>query len=185
MDLSKLPRLSKTETPASDETQSVERAPEAPPMAPPVAPPDPRTGHGPEAWISLVIGAFLLFMYPRFLQWASSRIFHTHFDEFMLDDKVVPYQTLPEFWMDLGPVLFGIVLLLDGLVLLAMRRRGLVAVAFVLTVLATLYNLGYMVMSFGKYGFAPISFLATAFGAYIAWFQWRLLKEGRGTETGA
>lgn len=180
MDLSKLPRLSKTETPASNDTTPTEPVPEAPPTARPLPPQEPRTGHGPEAWISLVIGAFLLFMYPRFLQWASSCLFHTHFDEFMLDDKIVPYQTLPEFWMDLGPVLFGIVLLLDGLVLLAMRHRGLVALAFGLTVLATLYNLGYMVLSFGKYGFAPISFLATAFGAYIAWFQWRLLKEGRG-----
>ncbi|HEY2587072.1 MAG TPA: hypothetical protein VGI81_15100 [Tepidisphaeraceae bacterium] len=185
MDLSKLPRLSKTETPAPNENHAVEPSPDPPPAARPVVSHEPRTGHGPEAWISLVIVAFLLFMYPRFLQWASSRIFHTHFGEFMLDDKVVPYQTVPEFWMDLGPVLFGIVLLLDGIVLLAMRRRGLVAVVFVLTVLATLYNLGYMVLSFGRYGFAPISFLATAFGAYIAWFQWRILKEGRGETAGA
>lgn len=178
MDISKLPRMSKTETPASNEAEPAEPAPQSRPMAQRVAPQEPRTGHAPEAWISLAIGAFLLFMYPRFLQWASSRIFHTHFDEFMVDDKVVAYQSVPEFWMDLGPVLFGIVLLLDGAVLLAMRRRGLVAFALVLTVLATLYNLTYMILSFGQYGFAPISFLATAFGVYIAWFQWRLLREG-------
>jgi len=141
---------------------------------------EPGAGHGPEAWLSLAIGAFLLLMYPRFLQWLSSRVFHTHFNEFQLEDgTIVPYTQVPEFWMDLGPVLFGIVLILDGIVLLATRSRRLLAIAFVLTIVATAYNAVYVVGSYARSGFAPISFLAAVFGIYIAWSQWRTLQMTR------
>jgi len=176
MDVSKLPRLSKTDSPA---LQSGTPEPEAPS---PVVDShehtivEPLSGRGPEAWISIAIGAFLIYMYPRFLQWLSSQLFHTHFDEFELDGKIVPYTQVPEFWMDLGPVLFGVVLILDGIVLLTTRTRWLHGVAFVLTILTTIYNFLYVVLSYNKYGAAPISFLAAAFGAYIAWYQWKTLQ---------
>jgi len=81
--------------------------------------------------------------------------------------------------MDLGPVLFGIVLILDGIVLLATRSRRLLAIAFVLTIVATAYNAVYVVGSYARSGFAPISFLAAVFGIYIAWSQWRTLQMTR------
>jgi hypothetical protein len=113
----------------------------------------------------------------------SSRLFHTHFDEFMLPDgQIVPYPSTPEFWMDLGPVLFGITLVLDAGVLLASRHRTLVMIAFALTALATAFNLFYMVGTFASEGFAPISLLATIFGCYILMAQWRILKRRRGAE---
>jgi hypothetical protein len=182
MDLSKLPRLSGKESQAEESTVAPAPASEA---APAVPPPQTRTiepmaVRGPEAWISIGVGAFVLLVYPRFLQWASSRLFHTRFDEFMLDDKVVPYQSVPEFWMDLGSTLFGIILIINGITLLTARHRGVLAIALGLTVPATAYNLIYMIMTFNDYGFAPVSFLATIFGAYIAWYQWGLLRGTRG-----
>jgi len=185
MDISKLPRLSKTdEPPPAVPEQSGEGAEDRAAQAPPVQPlpyDPPGNGTGVEGFLSIAIGLFLLFMYPRFLQWASSRIFHTHFNEFQDQQTlaIVPYQTLPEFWMDLGPTLFGIVLVLDGLVLSFARRRGLLLVTFAATVLVTAYNLIYVVISFGKYGFAPISFLAAAFGIYIGWHQWTMVRQPR------
>jgi hypothetical protein len=51
--------------------------------------------------------------------------------------------------------------------------------ALALTVLTTLYNLGYLVTSFGSMGLAYISAFAVAFGVYIAMYQWNLLKASR------
>ena len=183
MDISKLPRMSNTPANPPPPAEAEPQPPATPVEYRTPPPPTPMDSGGIGAWISFVVGAFLLFMFPRWLQWASSRLFHTHFDEFMLDDKVVPYQTLPEFWMDLGPVLFGIVLILDGFVLLVgSRRRKLLIAAFVLTLFGTAYNLIYFVGSFAKYGFAPVSFLAAAFGGYILWYQWLLIKASRPKE---
>jgi len=130
-----------------------------------------------ETWISLGVGLFLLLFYPRFLQWASSRVFHTHFVEFTDNDTgaVVPYQTLPEFWSDLGPTLFGVVLILDGLLILT-RKPALVMAAFVLTLISTAFNIVWVVVSYSKYGLAPISFLAVIFGGFILSTQWNSFR---------
>jgi hypothetical protein len=182
MDVSKLPKFSETKSTPPD---AADNSPPPPASQRPMHyVSEPVAGRGPEAWISIAVGAFLLYMFPRFLQWISSRVFHTHFDEFQLDNVVVPYTQVPEFWMDLGPVLFGVVLILDGIVLLSSRKVWMVAVAFVLTVVATIYNLGYVVASYSKFGAAPISFLAAAFGAYIAWYQWRTLQGMRAATNG-
>jgi hypothetical protein len=138
--------------------------------------PHPPFGAWPDAWISIAIGIFLLFWQPRFLQWTSSRIFHTAFNEFLdPSGNVVPYQTLPQFWSDLGPTLFGIVLIVDGLLIFA-RKRALVWIALILTVAASGFNLCWFIGSYSKYGFAPISALAVIFGVYIASSQWRMLR---------
>src|SRR3954467_10313784 len=109
MDLSKLPKLSETPKPP----------PQEPTPARPADPPPPEpTSVGLEAWISIAVGAFLLLIYPRFLQWLSHRLFGTHFNPFVDNaGNIVPYSQVPEFWGDLGPVLFGVVLILEGLVM--------------------------------------------------------------------
>jgi hypothetical protein len=141
---------------------------------PPVAKPVPGTWT--DAWINIGIGVFLLFWQPRFLQWASSRLFHGSFNEFLdPSGNVVPYQTVPEFWSDLAITLFAIVLIADGLLLFA-KRRVLIQVALLLTVTATAVNLCWFFGSYNKYGFAPVSGLAVIFGVYIAASQWRMLR---------
>lgn len=170
MDLSKLPKLSNTQ----------EQKPLPPvdtPINPPAEPVMVMSGVGlADAWISIGVGVFLLLWQPRFLQWLSSRLFHTAFNEFLdADGAVVPYQHVPEFWSDLGPTLFGVVLILDGLLLFT-RQRTLIWIAFMLTLITTLFNLCWAIGSYSKYSLAPISFLAVIFGGYIASSQWRLLK---------
>src|SRR4051794_40132835 len=103
MDVSKLPRLSNTEPPANSES--------SPPQ--PVAPVQTEPASNPaDVWISLAVGVIMLLMFPRFLQWVSSKLFHTNFVPFtMSDGTIVPYTQVPEFWGDLGPTLFAIVLI--------------------------------------------------------------------------
>jgi hypothetical protein len=170
MDLSKLPKLSSNpeEPPPTTTDQPVVQYASAASSRPP-------TGVG-EAWISLGVGTFLLLWQPRFIQWVSFRVFGTSFNQF-LDPagNVVSYQSLPEFWSDLGPTLFGIVLILDGLLFFT-RRRGPLRIALALTVVAVAFNLCWTVFSYSKYGLAPLSALAVIFGIFIASAQWRTLK---------
>jgi hypothetical protein len=176
MDLSKLPKLSKTgeaqESSRPNEMPAAEPTPTAAPSAPAQS---LAVGGWIEAWVSIGIGLFLLLFWPRFLQWLSSRLFHTHFDEFIdNNNNVIPYQTLPVFWSDLGPTLFGIALVIDGLLMFT-RRRGFYWFAFGLTIAATTFNLLWVVISYSNYGLAPISFLAVIFGVIMAVTQWRAL----------
>jgi hypothetical protein len=130
-----------------------------------------------EVWISIAVGAILLLMFPRFLSWVSSRLFGTHFNPFLAaDGSVVPYTKVPEFWGDLGPTLFGVVLIVEGIALMFARRRSVMVFAFALTVIATAYNLIYLVMSYSTYGLALVSAFAVAIGVYIAMYQWKLIK---------
>ncbi len=179
MDVSKLPRLSGEKKDAAPDLQPVLGSAEMADSETCVltaAPPRRAPGIPGEAWISFVVGAFLWYWQPRMLQWIASRIFHTSFNEFVLDGAIVPYRQVPEFWMDLGPALFGLILILDGLVLAFARTRLLITAAFSLTLLATGYNLVYVFATYSKYGAAPISFLAAGLGAYIAYCQWQMLR---------
>lgn len=182
MDLSKLPRLSDTNKEQQQQRASAPadlgQAPGAPQYPQPVraTSAEPVTAGG-DVWISLAVGVILLLMQPRFMQWISSRMFHTHFNEFVKPDgTIVPYPQVPEFWGDLGPTLFALVLILEGVALLFARNRAVVALAFGLTVLATAYNAIYVVMSYSTYGLALLSALAVVFGVYIARYQWTMLK---------
>ena len=178
MDLSKLPKLSETPKPPDPQPP----ASDPPPQRQNDYVPEP-TSVGLEAWLSIAVGAFLLLMYPRFLQWLSHRVLGTSFNPF-LDSagNIVPYSQVPAFWADLGPVLFGVVLILEGLVMAFIRRPALVMIVLTLTALATFYNLVYLVMSYGRYGLAPISFLAVAFGFYICMYQWKYLRMRRSAD---
>ena len=177
MDISKLPRMSETAKHAPSPPPPVDQASAQAtrPEPAPVAYEEPDAG--PAIWISIAIGIILLLMYPRFLQWVSSELFGTHFNPFVKPDgTVVPYTQVPEFWADLGPTLFGVVLILEGMALALVRRRAVLWLAFTLTVLATAYNFGYLVASYAKYGLAIISAMAVVFGVYIAMYQWKLLR---------
>jgi hypothetical protein len=129
-----------------------------------------------EAWITLALGLILLLMFPRFLQWGSSRLFGTHFDEYALNGAIVPYPQVHDFWPDLGCTLFGLVLVLDGISIALSRWRVLIWVAFLFTLAATGYNLVYLIQSYSQYGLAIVSALGVAFGVYMLTTQWRALR---------
>ena len=220
MDLSKLPRLSKTDAPSPPDP--VESAPPSPRGAFEVIPttsapaagycacgaplrpaarfcdscgarvsaagpahaipyaPLPEPGVGAEVWISIAIGALLLLMQPRLLQFLAHQVFGSHFSPY-IDPQTggeVPYTAQMDFWSDLGITLFGFVLIVEGLALAFARKRSVVIVAFALTVLTTAYNLGYLVVSFTS-GIAILSAFAVAFGVYIAVAQWKMIQASR------
>jgi len=197
MDVSKLPKLSDTQKEQKAQEANASAAPTVAAVAPvePMAVQQVDRPHqhthelassSADVWISLAIGALLLLMYPRFLQWLSSRLFGTHFNPFLdASGNVVPYTKVPEFWGDLGPTLFGVVLIVEGLALALMRKRGVMMLAFGLTVIATAYNAIYLIMTYNTYGLAIVSALAVAFGVYIAMYQWKLIKIMPGSATTA
>jgi hypothetical protein len=205
MDLSKLPRLSKTETPTdagvAAPTAGEQPAPAAAatfcngcgaPLrpgarfcdscgAPTYSPsyhtaPDPDVGYGAEAWISIAVGVILLLMQPRLIKFICHKVFGTYFAPYVdADGNEFPYTAQLDFWSDLGLTLFALVLILEGFVLAFARKRMLILIAFALTVLTTVYNLGYLVFTFNA-GIAILSAMAVAFGVYIAIYEWRLLQ---------
>jgi hypothetical protein len=181
MDLSKLPKLSQTPKQA-DNAEPVSPEPEEPVVGYRSRRDDSdSSGDRADGYIALVVGAFLLFFFPRFLQWLSHRLFGSHFNPFIdPQGKVVPYTTVPEFWMDLGPVLFGLALVVEGLVVMVRPVRPLLWLVLGFTGVATAYNVIYFIVSYPRYGFAPISFLAGAFGIYACFQLWhRVAPAGR------
>ena len=130
---------------------------------------------GAEAWVSMAVGAILLLLQPRLLQFLSHKLFGTYFAPYVMEDgTVVPYTAQLDFWSDLAITAFALVLIVEGIALIFARRPAVVLGAFLLTVAATLGNLLYLVLTFGSYGLALYSALAVIFGVYIAIYQWRM-----------
>lgn len=167
----------------------------------------PAYGTGAEAWISIGLGILLLFVYPTLVLFAASKTIHTHFapyadgkggwtDAAVMNDvngNVVarrPYlrttpDNQPNFPSDLVVTLFALALILEGIALLASRRRGVVMLALVITGAATLLNLWYLVATFRQQGLAIISALAVLFGVYMVIFELGLLRSIPGGRTPA
>jgi hypothetical protein len=139
---------------------------------------DPDAGTGAEVWLSVAIGLLLLLMQPRLLKFLAHKLFGTFFAPYIDPEtgNEVPYTAQLDFWSDLGITLFAFVLILEGLAIAFARRRGVVAAAFALTALTTVYNLAYLLYTFNQ-GIAILSAFAVAFGVYIAIFEWRLLQQ--------
>ena len=168
--MSKLPRMSQTPAP--------------PPLEPPrhehQSPPTleySRSSGSAEAWISIAIGVILLLAYPFTWQWLLSLVSSYKAPFLPITDvttgKEIPYPQSIFFFSHLSVFTFGVVLIVDGLVLFT-RRVGLTMAAFVLTMMATGWNLLYVLKALlGGEGLPLISALAVAFGVYIAIHQWR------------
>ncbi|HEY1629303.1 MAG TPA: hypothetical protein VGF52_05560 [Tepidisphaeraceae bacterium] len=169
MDLSKLPKLSDRENPPPAQPPQLPQLPQR------VEPIHAMPSAGAEAWLSIAIGVIFLLVFPRFLEWASSGVLGTHFDEFMLNGNVVPYQHVPEFWADLGSTSFGLMLILDGIAL-AIGKRSLLMISFLFTIAVVAFNLIYLILSYQTYGLAIVSAVAVVLGVYIAMHQWKLLR---------
>lgn len=177
MDMSKLPKLSQT-PPSAANVESTHPPGENPPRSIEYERRGPEPVSIAEIWISIFVGLILLVMYPTMMKYISSRLFGTTFDPILLTDgSTVPYPKFyPWFWSDLSITAFAFVLLFEGIALAMMRKRWLVMLAFGLTVVATLLNLGYVIATVTTYGPPTVSLLAVAFGGYIAIYQWRLLR---------
>src|SRR5690606_16050678 len=114
-------------------------APASPVTAAPAHPAPDLPGSGIEAVIGIIVGLFILFIQPRFMQWVMHSLFGTQGNNFFNPDGTpVPYfkdgrpflDVYPgsiEFLTDLGPFTFAIILILNGLVLLLVRKPAAVA----------------------------------------------------------
>jgi hypothetical protein len=178
MDLSKLPRLSETDKHSPQQQTPAHEAPlqRAEPMsyATPVAAPA-----GPEAWFSIVIGIIVQLMSTRFWSFVFSKLFGSAFTWTFRDTNGTPitYTQSVFFMGDVAMVLFGLVLIVEGIVFIFSRSRTLLMGAFILTCAATLLNLVFLVQMMSKgYGLQIMAALAVAFGGYIAMTQWRMLS---------
>jgi hypothetical protein len=197
MDMSKLPRLSQTNrddapTPITGDAASTTTTPPPSPSGAADSdygarnrPLDFEPGVGGEVWISIAVGVILLLMFRRLPQYVSHVLFGTFFAPYAMPDGTeVPYTSTGDFWSDLGVTGFALVLILEGVALAVGRKRpGVVLFALVLTVLTTLYNLGYLITTINR-GLPLVSAFAVAFGVYIALYQWGLLRAMRSYPSG-
>jgi hypothetical protein len=82
---------------------------------------------------------------------------------------------------DVAMVLFGLVLLFEAVLLMIGTGAKLLTTALLLTCVATLLNLLYLVKMMSQgYGLQFFSAIAVAIGVYIAMGQWRNLQMIRG-----
>jgi hypothetical protein len=133
-----------------------------------------------EAWMSLVIGVIVLFMFPEFRQFITM---HNHLDDFyslhIITDasgQSVAFEKSAFFYPEMGMTVFGVVLILDALVLLRPRFVMLLWLTLTLTTLCVLLNIFAIIKAYDQAGFMPYNALAVAFGGYIALYDWRLIQ---------
>ena len=193
MDLSKLPRMSQTPPPPPDgDIPPPTVASETSHATPGVGPHVPEYGVEPvggsmaEAWISIAIGAILLLVFFRPIEYLITPAdkFAQKYIFSAADGSPLSYTQTVFFWGDVAVLSFALVLILEGLLLFT-RKPALIAAALGFTVLAVALNLFYVAgMMRAGYGLQLASALAVAFGVYIAIFQWKLLQTLRMTSAG-
>ena len=185
MDISKLPKLSETPRPPSDEPGTWPRIDDvlAGSRAESVA------GIGAEVWLSAVVGVVFLLVGRRFAAYALSLLAHAPFHtnvNWLSGPKAgqeVAYRELEGFvfYNESAMFLFGLALLLEALMLAVIHARlafsrPVIALALLIAIIATGYNLVVALMLFST-GVLPLfSLLAIAFGGYIVMHEWRLLQ---------
>lgn len=192
MDVSKLPRLSKTETPAQTDGRDV-----APPATVPTndaRPPYPvdRAAIGVDVWIAVIVGLILMALGRTFAQYEIGRFTHQPYHTGVTwqqgpnEGQEVPYPQLDEsfglpYYSDSGLFLFGLALVIAGLAQLVGMTRlrihgALTRLALLLVLAATAYNIFVSAKLFGV-GITPVlSLLCVAFGGYEAFLQYRSLR---------
>jgi hypothetical protein len=190
MDQSKLPRMSQTPAPPpaveEDPNPPLAQTPVAGTQRVPGAPVDYGVDPGgfgglAEAWISIAIGAILLLLFFRPIEYlfSSKQSFDQKYVFTAADGSPLAYTQTVFFFGDVAIVAFALVLIFDGLILFT-RKPRLIAAALVFTVIATLLNIGYVLrMMSGGYGLQISSALAVVFGVYIAMVQWKMLQTFR------
>lgn len=200
MDLSKLPKLSgnrEADKPqesipqnvASETPKSAGARPEPIPYeAQAIEPPAP----GPDAFLSLAIGAVLMMIGRGFAEWLIATLRGITYDtgvNWQVGPKAgqaVMYWDLEGFTAlsETTVFLFGVALVIEGAVLITARAmpgmwRKMLFGSFLLTVLAAAANALAIVVMLVKDGPTPIwATLLAGLGAYSAWQQWRLLHYG-------
>jgi hypothetical protein len=167
--------------------------------------PEPSGGMWIEAFFSIAIGLFLLFIAPNGIKYMSAKIsgnpftpylhptetgVHVDFERFqnpqtgaITDFKYV--DRFEHYWSDMSVTLFALALILEGIVLAVVKNRWVVLTCALLIVGATILNLWYVAASFTRtnpitgttYGLPAISALAVIFGVVMASYQFKMFTE--------
>lgn len=141
----------------------MEQQPAPPPSALPYGTNEPPSALG-ALWLCGGLGLLILYVFPRTLQWLMHATLGTHFDPFLMPDGTeVPYLKTQAFWSDLGPTTLALMFIVEGLSFLFVTRRSVLLSAATLIALFTLYNLGYLIMTFLQ-GLALMSAVAVFLG---------------------
>jgi hypothetical protein len=173
MDLSKLPKLSKTaqSPPPSRQTESA-----FPPLDSERKIPIPPAIGLAEAWISIALGVLLLFIFPNTLSYVHSpAVFEQNNSVTDAQGNTIPYTKSAYFWTDLGVTVFAIVLIVEGIVLAAARKIAPLIFAFFLTSLAAAFNVVVIAHAYPLIGFPIFCGIAVVVLGYMALTQWRLI----------
>ena len=188
MDVSKLPRLSKTESEGSDQAGPPGQT--AP--ARPVLPLQYGQSFGIEIWITIIVGLLFLALGRSFARYEVATMTHhpyhtgTLWQEGPLSGTEVPYPQLDAsfglpYYSDSGFFLFGAALILAALAQLLSFTRlpGKILVAWaalICVAAATAYNLFVCAKLIGADITPILSLLCVAFGGYEVYLAWRLVK---------
>jgi hypothetical protein len=132
---------------------------------------------GAEAVLSLLIGLIVLLMQRNLTQQLAHWLLGAAAPAPFKDGagRQFAYTQTDFFIHDLGLGIFALALILEGLALFS-RRIMLLVPGFVLMVIAALWNLYIVTVSYGTYGLQIMPALAMAFAIYIAMMQWGMLS---------
>jgi hypothetical protein len=180
MDISKLPKLSKT-----SENQPPPVQPDSTEPSPPMAQINfavlPSSIGLAEAWISIALGVLLLFIFPNTLRYIHSPAdFEQNNPVTDAQNNPIHYPQSAFFWQDLGVTVFAGALILEGIALAAARKIGPIWVAFVVTVLAGIFNVIVIAHVQPILGFPIFCGVGVVILGYMAFTQWRLITVLRG-----
>jgi len=184
MDLSKLPKMSQTPLPPSNE-----------PAGPDPLPPSQQrmdavdAGAGGMLWFSVIVGALCMMFGRRsasyFLAKLAGREYHTEINWNIGPNagQEVAYWDLTGgmAWAETGIFLFGVAMILEAVALAIVSsrvggKRPVVVASLGVVVIATIINLVAAFKVFNVGAIPTISGLAVAFGGYMAMYQWKLLR---------
>jgi hypothetical protein len=176
MDISKLPKLSKT-----SESQSPPVTPDSTEPAIPVAKINyavmPTSIGWAEAWISIALGVLLLFIFPNTIRYLHSPAdFEQNNPVTDAQNNTIHYPQSVFFWTDLGVTVFAAALVLEGIALTAARKVGPLWIAFVVTVLAAIFNVIVIAHAQPIIGFPIFCGVGVVILGYMAFTQWRLIS---------
>jgi hypothetical protein len=191
MDLSKLPRLSETDKHAPVPSASAPEPQQQP--APPVMPyAVEEPGISGQVWLSAALGVIFMLMGGNFARFAiaklTGRTFHTTvtWTSGARAGQEVDYFELQGYtaYTDTAVFLFGLAMVAEAVMLVAVRRnsrgaRALTAIALALSAGMTVFNVIVAGLVW-QTGMLPlISLLAAAFGAYMTATQWKMFQQMR------
>ena len=175
MDPSKLPSMSRRPRPEVPSDGATPEPAGGPPRRADVDPPPPVEAG--TVWLNVAIGAILLFVTngPRnLLALATDPASLPAFTD--VDGSPMAYTATAFFWTEVGVTAFALLLVVEGLLLLAWRSRGAAWTVVIASAAVGLFNLAVIPIAMGKIGFPLMNAVAAAFAGYVALTEWGRLK---------